>query len=125
MVKKEILEANPHLHTKDFGHESDMVNLLPVRSRPGATKQDYNAKCSKMGEVFRLLSRAWALVDKCERKGTDVELARLIEKSVFMLGQAFVVLNVFRSTPVLSRLLGKEKKAVTLTCKNKELLAKN
>ena len=76
-------------------------------------------------EVFRLLSRAWALVDKCTRKGTDVELARLIEKSIFMPGQAFVVSNFFRRTPVLLRLLGKEKKAVTLTCKNEELLAKN
>ena len=85
MVKKEILEANPlpaHKRIQTLKFESDIVNLLPVRSRPGATKQDHNANCSpqKMVEVLGPLSKA--LVDKPKRKGPEIKLARLIEKSV-------------------------------------------
>ena len=130
VVRKEILEANPvpaHDRVRTLKLEADMINLLPPRSRPGATKQDHNAKrCQdKIIDVLGPLSKAWSIVDKRKRKQSDVNLAELIEKSVFLLGQAFVMTNYFRRTAILSRFLGKEKEAATLTRKNGELLAKN
>ncbi len=129
-VREHVLEPYPipeHDRLQPLKLDEEMLDLIPKHARTGVAIQDQHNRRTqkKMLETLGPLTKAWQITDARKRKGEDTNLAELLEKSVFAIGQTLVMSNFYRRTSVLTRFVGNQKLATEVTRKNGAVLAKN
>ena len=112
-IKKTVVDIHPtpeHDRLRVLKLDEEMLDLILKHQRPVADKEDANQRRTqhKLLEALGPLMQAWTKVDARKAAGKDLELAGLIEKSVLLTGQSFVMGNFYRRTSMLARVVGKE-----------------
>ena len=128
-IKATVVDVHPtpeHDRLRVLKLDDEMLDLIPKHLRPVADKEDGNQRRTqhKLLEALGPLLQAWTKVDARKAAGKDLELAGLIEKSVLLIGQSFVMGNFYRRTSMLARVVGKET-AMDAVKKNGKYLAAN
>ena len=131
-IKATVIDIHPtpeHDRLRVLKLDDEMLDLIPKphpHLRPVADKEDANQRRTqhKLLEALGPLLQAWTKVDARKAAGKDLELAGLIEKSVLLIGQSFVMGNFYRRTSTLARVVGKET-ATDAVKKNGKYLATN
>ena len=112
-IKATVVDVHPipeHDRLRVLKLDEDMLDLIPKHQRPVADKEDANQRRTqhKLLEALGPLMQARTKVDTRKAAGKDLELAGLIEKSVLLVGQSFVMSNFYRRTSMLARVVGKD-----------------